>query len=192
MQGEKKNPLFVVLILIFYLEQQPSAWVAWLLSEGVAERRWHLISGASPVVGGSSWRSTDSRHNSSHCLLTLLARLDGSCLAAFIFCWVLLPWFSDKPASLSMQVGVFAWSFCVYVFVFVCVCVLLPGLSHMCVGACLRESTATQVSKSFVTGGICNLATSPPPHVLYTAGLDRLSHCGEIRACAIISVQFKL
>lgn len=59
----------------------PSVWAAWLFSERGAELHWHLISGASPVVVSSSWRSTDTRHNNSHCLLTLLVWLDGSCLA---------------------------------------------------------------------------------------------------------------
>lgn len=57
-----------------------------------------------------------------------------------------------------MHVSVLVWSF-----VNVCVCRCLAWAKW--VGACPWKHTATQVSKSFVTEGICNLATSPPPHV---------------------------
>lgn len=105
-----------VFLCASWLEQQPSEWAAWLFSQQGAELRWHLISAASPVVVGSSWRSTDTSHNSSHRLLTLLACLDGSCscpaerLPWYFVRWkghLLLPWFCVNRAYLLVHVFVF-------------------------------------------------------------------------------------
>lgn len=59
------------------------------------------------------------------------------------------------------------------------------------VGACLWENTATQVSKSFVTGGICSLATSPPPHVHRWPGSALIQWREGRESVRIIAVRFK-
>lgn len=131
-----------------------------------AEMFWHLISSASLVVVGSSWRSTDIRHSSSHCLLTLLGWLDGTCLAVhrrgcLDICFLLLGWLGEildyTPQSVLTLI------------LFVC-SGAQPGA--LWVGTCLWKHTATYQCIKELCNWICNLATSPPPHIQYTAGLD--------------------